>query len=58
MNEEKQPCTKIVFFGDSITASGRNLLDPADLGVGYVKIASGKLRLLYPDTPFFSSTAA
>ena len=52
MNEEKQPCTKIVFFGDSITASGRNLLDPADLGVGYVKIASGKLRLLYPDTPF------
>ena len=40
---------KIVFFGDSITESGRNLLDPNDLGVGYVKIAAGKLRLLYPD---------
>ncbi len=40
---------KIVFFGDSITESGRNLLDPADLGAGYVKIAAGKLRLLYPD---------
>ncbi len=43
---------KIVFFGDSITESGRNLLDPGDLGVGYVKIAAGKLRLLYPDIPF------
>lgn len=43
---------KIVFFGDSITESGRNLLDPNDLGVGYVKIAAGKLRLLYPDTQF------
>lgn len=42
---------KIVFFGDSITESGRNLLDPNDLGAGYVKIAAGKLRLLYPDTP-------
>lgn len=42
---------KIVFFGDSITESGRNLLDPRDLGAGYVKIAAGKLRLLYPDTP-------
>lgn len=40
---------KIVFFGDSITESNRNLLDPNDLGVGYVKIAAGKLRLLYPD---------
>lgn len=43
---------KILFFGDSITESGRNLLDPSDLGVGYVKIAAGKLRLLYPDLPF------
>ena len=42
---------KIVFFGDSVTCSGRNLLDPTDLGVGYVKIAAGKLRLLYPDLP-------
>ncbi len=41
---------KIVFFGDSITESGRNALDPRDLGAGYVKIAAGKLRLLYPDT--------
>ncbi len=40
---------KIVFFGDSITESNRNILDPNDLGVGYVKIAAGKLRLLYPD---------
>ena len=40
---------KIVFFGDSITESSRNVLDPNDLGVGYVKIAAGKLRLLYPD---------
>ena len=40
---------KIVFFGDSITESGSNQLDPNDLGVGYVKIAAGKLRLLYPD---------
>ncbi len=43
---------KIVFFGDSITESNRNILDPNDLGVGYVKIAAGKLRLLYPDTEF------
>ena len=40
---------KILFFGDSITESGSNLLEPNDLGVGYVKIAAGKLRLLYPD---------
>ncbi len=40
---------KILFFGDSITESGRDLLDPADLGAGYVKIAAGKLRLLYPE---------
>ncbi len=43
---------KIIFFGDSITESGRNLLDPYDLGAGYVKIAAGKLRLLYPDLAF------
>ena len=52
MNEEETPCTKIVFFGDSITASGRNYMDDTDLGVGYVKIAAGKLRLLYPDVRF------
>ena len=40
---------KILFFGDSITESGRNLLDENDLGAGYVKIAAGKLHLLYPD---------
>ncbi len=40
---------RIVFFGDSITESGRNLMDRTDLGVGYVKIVSGKLRLLYPE---------
>ncbi len=49
---EETPAVKVVFFGDSITASNRNLLDPEDLGVGYVKIAAGKLRLLYPDTAF------
>ena len=49
---EEAPVVKVVFFGDSITASNRNLLDPEDLGVGYVKIAAGKLRLLYPDTAF------
>ena len=49
---EETPVVKVVFFGDSITASNRNLLDPEDLGVGYVKIAAGKLRLLYPDTAF------
>ncbi len=40
---------KILFFGDSITEAGRNLLDRRDLGVGYVKIVAGKLRLLYPE---------
>ena len=49
---EETPVVKVAFFGDSITASNRNLLDPEDLGVGYVKIAAGKLRLLYPDTAF------
>ena len=55
MSEEMQnetPAVKIVFFGDSITESGRDHMDPNDLGVGYVKIAAGKLRLLYPDTKF------
>lgn len=50
--EQEQPAVKIVFFGDSITESGRNHMDENDLGVGYVKIAAGKLRLLYPDTKF------
>ena len=49
---EEKPCIKIVFFGDSITESGRNHMDDTDLGVGYVKIAAGKLRLFYPDTKF------
>ena len=43
---------KILFFGDSITESGRNPADGSDLGVGYVKIAAGKLKLLYPDRRF------
>ncbi len=38
---------KIVFFGDSISAGGRDISDGADLGTGYVKIAAGKLRLFY-----------
>ncbi len=42
---------KILFAGDSITAGDRDELDPADLGSGYVKIAAGKMRLLYPDMP-------
>ncbi|MDE6273662.1 MAG: SGNH/GDSL hydrolase family protein [Clostridiales bacterium] len=40
---------KILFFGDSITAGGRDPNNLEDLGNGYVKIAAGKLRLLYPD---------
>ena len=43
---------KLVFFGDSITEAGRNLSDPHDLGEGFVKIAAGKLRPLYPDVNF------
>ena len=39
---------KIVFFGDSVTEAQRNLNDPADLGVGFVKIAASELRALYP----------
>lgn len=41
---------KIVFFGDSVTETGRDLNDPNDLGAGYVKFAADKLRLLYPET--------
>ncbi len=43
---------KIIFFGDSITESGRDVGNPYDLGNGYVRIAAGKLRLLYPETQF------
>ncbi len=43
---------KLVFFGDSITEAGRDLSDPTDLGEGYVKIAAGKLRPLFPDVDF------
>lgn len=43
---------KIIFFGDSITESGRDVNNPYDLGDGYVRIAAGKLRLLYPETRF------
>ena len=50
--EGQGTAVKIVFFGDSITESCRNHMDGNDLGVGYVKIAAGKLRLLYPDTKF------
>ncbi len=43
---------KLAFFGDSITEAGRDLSDPHDLGEGFVKIAAGKLRPLYPDVDF------
>ncbi len=43
---------KILFLGDSITQSGRNLQDAHDLGDGYVKITASKLRPLYPETTF------
>ncbi len=43
---------KIIFFGDSISEANRNHFDEKDLGTGYVKIAAGKLRLLYPDSDF------
>ncbi len=41
---------KIVFFGDSITDSGRDRNDVQSLGNGYVKILADKLRPIYPDT--------
>ena len=41
---------KIVFFGDSITDSGRDRSDVQSLGNGYVKILADKLRPIYPDT--------
>ena len=41
---------KIVFFGDSITDSGRDRDDGKSLGNGYVKIIADKLRPIYPDT--------
>jgi len=37
---------KIVCVGDSITAAERNVQDPADLGNGYAKMTSAKLKLL------------
>jgi len=40
---------KIVCIGDSITAAERNIEDPEDLGTGFVKITSGKLKLLWSD---------
>ena len=43
---------KIVFFGDSITASNRNAADPASLGDGYVSILYEKLKNLYEDITF------
>lgn len=41
---------KIVCIGDSITAAERKLDDPADLGNGYVKMTSAKLKLLLVDS--------
>lgn len=43
---------KIIFFGDSVTETGRDASNPKDLGTGYVKFAEGKFRLLYPETRF------
>ena len=43
---------KIVFFGDSVTETGRDLHSPDDLGKGYVKFAAEKLRSLYPEAHF------
>lgn len=40
---------KLIFFGDSVTSAGRDLSDRYDLGDGFVRIAAGKLRPLYPD---------
>lgn len=41
---------KIVCIGDSITAAERNLEDATDLGNGYAKMTSAKLKLLLLDT--------
>lgn len=43
---------KIVFFGDSVTETVRDLNDPEDLGKGYVKFAEEKLRLLHLEAHF------
>lgn len=40
---------RVVFFGDSITDSGRDRSDIKSLGNGYVKILADKLRPIYPD---------
>ena len=57
---EETPAVKVVFFGDSITASNRNLNRYTySLGVGYVKIAAGKTAPCSIRIPHFSlSTAA
>jgi len=43
---------RILFQGDSVTDASRNREDPADLGMGYAKMASEMLRAEYPDTEF------
>ena len=43
---------RILFQGDSVTDAGRNREDPADLGIGYAKMASEMLKAEYPDTEF------
>ncbi|MEZ3180922.1 GDSL family lipase [Streptomyces pimonensis] len=39
---------RLVFQGDSITAAGRDVGDPADLGDGFVRMIAERLRVLHP----------
>ena len=43
---------KVLFLGDSITASTRNLADPADIGGGYPKYACERISTLFPSVDF------
>ena len=48
----KETPIRIVFLGDSITASTRNVEDPSDLGGGYPKYAIEKLTEKFPQLRF------
>ncbi len=43
---------KIVFLGDSVTASGRDMRNYHDIGKGYPKFATEHIREAFPDVEF------
>ncbi len=43
------PNSHFVFFGDSITAAGRDRENPSSLGNGYVNLIASRLLSQYPD---------